>query len=234
MKEVAKAQVMQVVKKMINNDVENKDIGWQVEQTTHNSPIGVADCYPIIQEIAQGNSGQTRIGDRITPKRLVVKGELCCNPAYNPDTKPMLVRVIIACQKNQKVSTATNTQTDVDHLLMSGDPVTPETNFDGTRQALFYPVNSNKFRSYYDRIFTVCPTSSASGFPLANEVKRISYRFKQLPSHFSFDQGSGDAVNNFAPFLAIGYAYADGTVPDTGIVTRIATSFHSMLTYEDA
>lgn len=234
MKEVAKAQVIQVVKKMINNDVENKEIGWQVEQTTHNSTITVADCAPIIQTISNGNDGQSRVGDRITPKRLTVKGVLACNPAYNPDTKPMLVRVIIAAQKNQKVSTLTPTNTDTNHLLLSADPGAPEVNFDGTRQALFYPVNSNKFRSYYDRIFTVCPTSAASGFPLANEVKRFTYRFKQMPTHFSFDQGSGDAVNNFAPFLAIGYAYADGSLPDTGIVTRIATSVYSQLSFEDA
>lgn len=234
MKDQQKAQVLKLMKTMINRGREDKEAGWRIDDNLHNSAITAADCYSVIQDIGQGVDGSERVGDRIKPKSLVVRGDICINPGYNPDTRVMYVRVIIASQKNVKQSAGGALPIDTDHLLrpaLVGGPL--ETNFNGTVQALRYPVNNNKFRVYMDKVFKLVPTSQASGFPLVQSQFSFKKVFKQLPSSLTYDQGGGDYCNNFAPFLAVGYCYADGGAPDT-INQRVLTKIWSQLTYEDA
>lgn len=233
MKDQQKVQMMKLVKTLIDKGSENKEKGWIVEQTSHNSAITTADCYSIVQNIPEGTTGETRLGDRIKPKSLVVKGVVSLDPLFQPDTKPMYVRVIIATQKDIKLAGSTVGAVDTDHLLRSANAPASEVPFDGTRMALNYPVNNNKFRVYMDKTFLICPTASASGFPLTNSQFRFQKSFKQLPASLTYDAGSGDYNNNFAPFIAVGYAYANGSAPDT-TSTRINTSIHSILTFEDS
>lgn len=234
MKDQAKAQVMKLMRTLIDKNTENKECGWLVEQASHNSPITVADCYSIIKNIPEGTSGNTRLGDKIRPKSLVVRGVVSLNPGFQPDTKPLYVRVIIATQKDVKVAGSTTTTVDADHLLRPADAALgSEVAFDGTRTTLNFPVNNNKFRVYMDKIYALCPTSAASGFPLNQYAFRFQKKFKKLPASLTYDAGNGDYCNNFAPFLAVGYCYQDGSAADT-LTTRISTSIHSILGFEDA
>ena len=104
MKDGTKAGVLALVKKMIAKDTENKFIGWKLEEDViHNSPIGPADCVPVIQQIVTGTTAQQRIGDRVKPKYLTVKGVI----SFNPDqplntTQNFLVRVVILAQKEHQ------------------------------------------------------------------------------------------------------------------------------------
>jgi len=219
---------------MIDKNTEDKEVGWTVEATSHNSAIGAADCQPIIRNIPEGTDGESRLGDRIKPKRLVVTGVLALDPNHQPDTKPMICRVIIASQKDIKVATSvTAGNVDTNHLLRPAFNGAPEVAFTGVRAALNYPVNDNKFKVYMDKTFTFCPTSAASGFPLNMAQYKFRKVIKKLPASFSYDAGNGDFANNFAPFLAIGYAYPDGSAADV-TNTRIITSVHSKLHFEDA
>lgn len=234
MKDLQKAQVMKLMRTLISKDTENKEVGWRIDDHLHNSPITANECYSIVQDIPEGTDGDTRLGDRIKPRRLVVQGDVCINPEYNPDTRVMYVRVIMASQKNWKQAGSTTGNIDTAHLLRPADAtVGSETNFDGTITKLRYPVNDNKFRVYYDKVFKLIPTSSASGFPLLQAQFSFKKVFKKLPASFTFDAGAGDYPNNFAPFIAIGYCYADGSLPDT-TQTRVQTRVWSKLTYEDA
>lgn len=219
---------------MISKDAENKEAGWRIDDNLHNSAITAADCYSVIQDIGEGTGGSERLGDRIKPKSLVVRGDIHINPGYNPDTRVMYVRVIIASQKNVKQSAAGALPIDADHLLrpaLTGGPT--ETNFNGQIAALRYPVNDNKFRVYMDKVFKLVPTAAASGFPLVQSQFSFTKKFKQLPASLTYDEGGGDFCNNFAPFVAVGYCYADGGVPDT-INQRVQTHIWSKLTYEDS
>lgn len=233
MKDTQKAQVMKMMRTLISKEAENKEVGWRVDDNLHNSAISSAECYSIIQDLPEGTDGQSRLGDRVKPKRLVVQGDVCINPGYNPDTRVMYVRVIIATQKNIKQAGATAGAVDTDHLLRPGTFGTAETNFDGTLAKLRYPINDNKFKVYYDKVFKLIPTSTASGFPLLQSQFSFKKVFKKLPASLTYDEGSGDYNNNFAPFIAIGYCYADGGVPDT-VNQRVQTKVWSKLTYEDA
>lgn len=235
MRDTQKAQVVRLMRKMISGQVENKEVSWRVDDNLHNSPITANDCYSIIKNIPEGNTSYQRDGDRIKPKFLMVSGDVSVNPGYNPDTRVMYVRVIVASQKNTKQSAAgVVAGIDTDHLLRSGDAtIGAETNFDGTLTKLRYRVNDNKFRVYFDKVFRLCPTSAASGFPLTDNQFSFQIGTTKLPANLSFDEGAGDYPNNFAPFLAIGYCYADGGVPDT-LNSRIITKVSSKLIYEDA
>lgn len=217
----------------MDKNTENKEIGWTVEEARHNSAIGVGDCYSIINAIPEGTDGQSRLGDKIKPKSLTVKGVIALDPDFQPDTKPMYVRVIIASQKDVKVAGTTAVSVDAGHLLRPGDTASPEVAFDGNRMRLNYPVNDNKFRVYMDKVYLLCPTASASGFPLTHAQIRFQKKFKQLPASLIYDAGNGDYNNNFAPFIAVGYAYADNSAPDV-LATRVNTSIHSKLAFEDA
>jgi len=217
---------------MIHQNAENKEVGWQIQSDTmHNSGITNADLVPIVPQIAPGTDGSTRIGDKVKPLRLTVKGIV--SVAENPDTTPFYVRVMMLSQKDVKVGAKVGTDTDPAHLLRTAIPGASEIAFQGNREELNYYVNDNKFKVYYDKQFLITPASAASGNPQKGSQFKFSKTFKSLPAHFSFDEGNGNWVNNFAPFFAIGYAYANGNAPDT-VTTRISCDAYARLTYEDA
>ena len=218
---------------MMAKGTENKEVGWRIDDNLHNGPIGAAECYSIIQDLPQGVDGESRVGDRVKPKSLELWGDITLNPNYNPDTRAIYVRVIIASQKSVKQSTAGAVAgIDTAHLLRSGIAGAAETNFDGTITSLRYPLNDNKFRKYHDRVYKLLPTG-AGGFPLLQAQFSFKKALKSLPASLTYDAGAGDYCNNFAPFFAVGYCYADGSPADIA-QQRIQTRVWSKLTYEDA
>jgi len=218
---------------MIGKEVENKEIGNNMEVlVAHNSAIGNADLIPIIPQIASGTTGTTRLGDRVKPKALKVRGIVSVRPESPTLTHaPIYVRVVILAQKDVKVGAAVNTQADTAHLLRPAAAAGNEVAFLGNRNELQYPINNNKFRVYMDKVFLLAPSTGVEAQPQASF--RWSYTFKQLPATLSYDEANGDWANNFAPFYGIGYCYADGSSPDA-ITTRLITDTYSILSFEDA
>jgi len=237
-----KAGITDIVKTLLGRKTENKAVGWKVEDSVaHNSPIGAADCYPLVQQIQQLDvtggisSAVQRIGDKIQPKSLRVRG--CISLRSSQDTiQNLYVRVLILAQKDIKVgSQVAGGSVNANALLrpMFNTPAgADQAAFGGTTQNLLQPVNTDLFRVYYDRIHKLCPASNAT---VENTMGSYtwSYDFKSLPANLTYDEGNADWANNFAPFVAIGYAYADGTSPDTA-TTRIVSNTYSLLTFEDA
>lgn len=228
---------------MLARSVENKVIGWQVENgVLHNQPIGSADCEPLIQEIkpidsTTGNTSQQRMGDRITPKSLVVKGIVTLNQTQpTASNQPLYVRVIIAQQKDVKNSGNVFTNIDTSHLLHpafdgTGNDQVP---FTGATPELHYPINKNKFRVYMDKIIRLAPVvSQTSVEEHPRYTATYKYTFKSLPTALTYDDGAGNYCNNFAPFVALGYAYTDGS-SENSTFTRVKHYCFSQLTFEDA
>jgi len=229
-----KAQMTTIAKRAVARAIPNKVVGFVLEnQVNHNSALLGADMNAVIQQITVGADQWNREGNRIKPKSLVVRGVLSQKPDY-PDTQALYVRVVIAQQKSVRSVSNFNTL-DPQHLLKPNLGAGPqEIPFSGNHIELNYPINRDMFRVYMDKIILLTPTeSAAAGDPRTGSTKRWSYRFKQLPSSLTFDQGGGDFPNNFAPFCAIGYAYANGTAPDT-LTTRVTHSVFSQLSFEDA
>lgn len=239
-----KAGVKAIVKKMLDRKVQDKRVGFQVENRVfHNSAISAADCRPLIDQIipidsALGNVDQQRNGDKIALKYMRVKGILALSPTAQTSTQTLYVRVLLLAQKDIKVGAQVVAGTVDTAYLLSPDYNTglgaDQIAFSGNTENIYTPINTDKFRVYYDRVFKLCPATNAT---VQNEMNAVrwSYTFKKskLPVNLTYDAGNGDWANNFAPFLAIGYAYADGIAPDT-VTTKIVSHCDSQLVFEDA
>jgi len=237
MRDTQKVQTLQLVKRMIAKEAENKATGVVVENAVlHNSSITSADCVPVIPEIKQGDSAEQRIGDRVKSKTLTVRGTLALNGGLTGGfiNVPIQVRVMILSQKDIKLgSSVVALGVAANNLLKPSIDALPETNFSGTTINATMPVNRDLFRVYYDRTFTLCGPA-ASGIEAINRfVANWSYRFKSLPASLTYSGNSGDWANNFAPFLAIGYSYPDGASPDVTSLRLVSTTF-AKLDFEDA
>lgn len=209
-------------------------IGNNVElDVLHNSPIGALDCIPLVPTIAMGTESYNRIGDRLKPKALNVKGVV----SLTPDTaiqKDIYVRICILSQKNVKTgSQVLASAVDTQHLLKPNNPAIPNQAFTGDTARINYPLNTDLFRVYMDKTIKLTFSASTGVESMHRQSQRWSYRFKSLPAALTFDDGNGDWANNFAPFLAIGYAFCDGTAPDI-VTTRLYSSCFAQLVFEDA
>lgn len=237
-----KAGITDIVKTLLGRKTENKGVGWTIENSVvHNSSIGTADCQPLIQQIGQldvttgVSSAVQRIGDKIQPKSLRVRGVISLL-GNQSTTQTFYVRVLILAQKDIKVGSQVNTAVNSAALLrpmLNTAPGADQVAFSGTTQSLMYPVNADLFRVYYDKIIKVCATNDGAVEENPHRCFTWSYNFKALPANLTYDEGNGDWANNFAPFVAVGYAYADGTGPDVA-TTRIVSNTYSLLTFEDA
>lgn len=233
LKDGTKAAVLRVVRGLISKNMENKQRGFILEQNVvHNAPITDADVVPIIGSITEGNSSLERDGDKIKPKSLVVRGVISTNPAYNPDNKPMFVHIYILTAKDRKTNALVQAGVGMSDFLKPNIGGTTQVAFDGSTQRGMYPVNSEKFKVYYQTRLLLAPGSAGAG-TREFEALRWRYVFKSLPASLTFDEANGDDPNNFAPFLVIGYTYADGTVGET-LQTRVISNAFSQLTFEDA
>jgi len=239
MRDQQKAQMLTLVKRMISRHSENKTVGYVVENAVvHNGSIIAADCEPLIGEIAQGNDSFNRQGDRISPKRLTVRGTISLNSGITGGLTqtPVQVRVLLLTQKDIKIGQQViSNAVDTAHLLEPNIAVANEVDYSGATLNHLFPVNKDLFTVYYDKTFTLNGGAQASGSVEAVNRYSVNWSktFKKLPSTLTFDNGNGDWVNNFAPFLAIGYSYPDGSSPDT-TTRRIVSTCYARLDFEDA
>jgi len=216
-------------------------IGNLVEdEVLHNSPIGAADCEPLVPEIppidaSTGSTARQRIGDKITPKLLKVKGVVSLNLTSPPTGRSdIYARIIIATQKDVKTGSAIlggGISTNV--LLRPGyGGSANEVPFAGNLPELMYDINKDKYRVYMDKVVKLTQYQEGAVEQDGRYSARYSYTFKQLPSTLTFDEENGNWPNNFAPFIAVGYCYSDGTAPDT-VATKLVHTCYSQLQFED-
>lgn len=232
-----KKAVQKIVKQTIARATENKLIGWLSEiNTAHNSPIGAADCVPLVQQIATGTSAQQRVGDRIKPKSLRLRGVVSFMTDTANTNQNLYVRLIIASQKNIKVgSEVVAGGVDASHLLRPGYVGGDQIAFSGVTRNLYEPLNKDLFRVYMDKVIKLAPAAITGGGKEQQPMysARYSFRMKQLPSFLTYDDGNGDWANNFAPFFCMGYAFSDGQ-SDLPTYTRLINNCSAFLEYEDA
>lgn len=229
---------------MIAREAENKCIGNAIEYNVlHNSPIGSADCRAIIPQIgpigiggAGVNTSAQRMGDRVKPKSLVVKGTVSLSLDSATTQRDIYVRVLILAQKDIKNGGQVNAgAVDTAHLLRTGFVVAAQNQvaFQGYTMDHQYQVNKDKFRVYMDKRIKLTPAAATGIESNARYSATWTYRFKQLPASLTWDEGSGDWANNFAPFLCLGYSYTDGTGPDL-VTTKVVSNAYSRFEFEDA
>lgn len=224
---------------MISKKAENKLIGNLVEdEVLHNSAISSADCEPIVPEIAPldastGSTARMRVGDRISPKYLTVQGVVSLNEAATGGND-IYARVIIASQKDVKTGAAIlGGGISANVLLRPGYGATAnETQFAGNTADILYDINRDKFKVYYDRTVKLTQRKSSGVEADGRQSFQYGYVFKDLPASLTFDEENGNWPNNFAPFVAVGYCYADGQAPDV-VATKLTHTCYSQFQFED-
>lgn len=226
------------MKKTLDAKIEDKHIVWGVSNDSHNSSITNADCYPLVNTIAQGVGDGYRIGEKLTPKYLKVTVRVALDYNYmannggtGVDLSPLQCRVIAFTQSDVKVGSSSS-PLDTAHLLRTGVGASAYT---GSWVDNLVPINTDKFKVLKDKLIKLVPMtnqpSDAQGiFP--NSFTQFTFKVK-CPKYFKYDITTGDWPNNFAPWICLGWS-APGSGPTYTLQTPVHMDVISHFVYEDA
>jgi len=208
--------------------------------------------------VSQGVGINKRIGDRIKPISLRVKGllswqpnpgqEITGSPQYYSGSAEIEIRMMVISSRTVK-SYDLLSQIDPATLLNAGSGPIP---YDGSQCVSFYPINPLDFTVHHDKRIRLNkpigvppyddngeghPTNYAGSMAAntqSNMCKPIDFTVK-LPSHILYPSDSSNVASNFAPILVFGY-----TIPSSlGLGQNqnknwAVFSYTSVLHYEDA
>lgn len=237
---MAKA-VRKIAKQVVRSQAETKFATVRLESNVvHNSAISSGDLLPILPRIPTGEDDWQRVGDTIRPTKLVIRGTVSQDRTYANDNKVLLVRIVVLSAKATKNRVATTSLfgTFASELLhpnlTDGSTVTQVKAFNGDQNDLHYPINTDAFIVHYDKIHRIACCKGDEDTAVEENPAGF-FRWKKsikLPAKLTYDPQQIDP-NNFCPFYAIGYAYADGTGADT-VTTRIVSNTDCTLFYKDS
>lgn len=222
------------VKKLIGRTQETKYVTKNVEtNVVHNSQISAPDMIPILPTCNQGTDDFQRVGDTIRPNRLHIRGLISIDNSQTTGNQVLYVRVLVLNPRNAKSYATSVSQypTYANSLLkMNLDSGTAFTPFVGNQVDLNYKPNPDLFTVLYDKIFKISPSKDGIEENPASCV-RWSKNLK-IPRVLHYQDGL-NTPQNYAPFYALGYVYADGTGPDV-LSTKIITTTDCTMFYKDA
>jgi len=226
-----------IAKQVVKGQSETKFATAVLENNiVHNSAISGGDFLPILPRIPQGTDDWNRVGDTIRPTKLVIRGLVSMDRTYANDNKVVLVRIVVLSSKATKNRVATTSLfgTYSGELLHPNlDSGTQVKAFTGDQNDLHYPINTDLFIVHYDKIHRIAMVAADGGSLEENPAGYFRWKKTiKVPAKLTYDVGQVDP-NNFCPFYAVGYAYADGTSPDT-VTTRILSNTDCTLFYKDS
>lgn len=237
----ARKAVTRVVKSVLSRNEETKHVGQQVVNAAFNQTISSAsECYRILPDVTEGTAGHQRIGDKIKPKYLIVKGHIQIDDSYTGTyLPPSTLRVMLLTQRNIKLSTDIASRADIGHLLQDNVGTDVARAFGANMFDTLAPINKNLFTVLMDRKFKM-REHQASQLGNANTVvvqgtqRTITFQKKiKCPATLHFDDGSGNTPNNFAPFFCMG-AVSDDNSGAISLSTPYRATILSELYFTDA
>lgn len=217
-------RVAAVVKRVLSRQTEVKHVGANVVDAAFNSSISASsECYPVIPPVGEGTAGHQRIGDKIRPKYLIVKGHLQYDHGFQGNfAPPSTVRVMILTQKNIKIASDVSGRADVDHLLKDNIGTDTGRAYTGSMFDNLAPINKDLFNVLMDRKFKMLPqlyeglgnTQDTNTKTLSGTQRTYTFTKKiKCPATLYYDDGNGSIANNFAPFVCMGAVTDDGSGP---------------------
>lgn len=235
---VRREKLKGLVNKIISGNSETKVVSYRVQQNTvHNSGITTPDVARLIPAIGRGEESYQRDGDEVTPVSLFVKGRISMDRNYATDNRVLLARVMMISNKSDKYfPSALSKFTGADLLRPSDESGLEFGPFAGNPLDVYYPINEEVYRVHYDKVFKIAPckgTLEAGGVEENPSSEAYFSTEIDLPKKLTFPESVDPIVpNNAAPFLVIGYAFADGTGPDL-VATRLISNVVSILKFKD-
>lgn len=215
------------VKRMISKRMENKLAGQVLTVPTTpfiNTP-GV--FLPLLPSIAQGDTDNQREGNKVFPRRLRVAITVAYlrSPSTPIQSNSILYRILaVSDKKFNHIPIALN-QTDASHLLDSG---TGEHAYLARIEDYLAPVNSECYKVHKDIRGKI-----SFGTDEVNMYNTYTHVFTiNCPKVLSYNDNQ-TFPTNFAPMLAVGYSFADGTIP-TDQFNPMNVTLQTTLYYEDA
>lgn len=242
---VTKSQLYRAIRR----NVETKVATALGSFTGYNSAISATgDFQTLLPTIAQGTGQNQRIGVKVKPLKLVIRGYWCYNSdaisnnVYYQQASMLGVRHMIFQDKTTKFYS--NGIYNYNLLDAGGAPTT----YNGTVINHLLPHNSDQFHFFYDKSSKILKpfgyTNSVTSLQ-ANDISSfhssmyhpfvITLTAKDMPANLIFDDtpSSSNYPLNFAPHMALGYCDLMNKSADTA-VTRVAMDWTATLYYEDA
>lgn len=234
-----KKKVLQVIK----SQVETKQAYLTQTPIDFNSGINASgDCLKIIPNITRGSADNNRIGDQIRAQKINIRAILQMLPQGNNQAASvckLACRVMIVTPKGYPnwATASANTATWMPTLLKKGGTVT---SFTGDISDLYAPGNTDAITFHYNKVHYFnqpWATSTASSIALdqSHLVKFLKINLKCRNRLVKYDDNtdSGLTPTNLGYFMLVGYAFVDGTAPDT-LSTRVRLQYDAIFDYEDA
>lgn len=243
--------VTALVKKEIHKSAEDKYVTkfqatYPIAQTKTAGLNSINDFIDLMPYIPTGNAANERVGNRVTPKSLVVNITISMTGAPTTNSADnLLARLFVLTHKTYKDSASFYADADPTTLLMvDGNTLVPYKGLPGDEH---WRVNRREWTVHCDKVlkcqrgFGLLP-QAANPTPWIgdqiylspNNVHRVTVKIP-LPKEFMFVNDTTVQPTNFFPVLAIGYnSPQESTVPTMGEMDyRIAVSHVSHLVYED-
>jgi len=241
--------VKQYVKTTMKREEETKRCSDVYGITSFNSGItGSGDFIDILPTITLGTAENNRIGSSIRPVKLVIRGYVSyvTNSFASgiTDARMLGVRLFCFSDKTQPCYTTNLSAGSNFNILDQGGA---SASFTGTITNYLTPHNSDQFKWYADKSWVMMKPfgttnnttpSPTNAIPAWNSTVfrpfTITIKGSQMPATLKFDNTiSVGAPVNFAPFMALGYADLQNSLPDT-VTQQIEMSYVSTLYYKDA
>ena len=210
-----------------------------------------SEIYQLLPDTKQGNDDYTRIGNRISPTKVWVNGQIVlCPPA---DLSSYDITFHMFCLTARSIKTLANySSIPITSLLNDGQG--NNTDFDGTLSHSLLPVNTDeftvlhhkkiRFNKVYGYVNTVLDALPGTPGNSQNYPSKILHDFHfniKTPKTLIYDNRSSTVPVNFAPFLVCGWVLnsANGnTAPVSGTpptqVVLCATQARVHMRFKDA
>lgn len=216
-----------------------------VTRTSFTSAItSTAELYNLVPLNSQGVDEYNRVGNRISPTRLWINGQICLQRYDDLGAYDISVHMFVLTCKTVK-DIANYTAIPIGDLLKNGQGT--NVGFDGTQSATVYPINTDLFHVLHHKVIRMkrsygyvneISTGSASNnqTSVASNTQFVPYKMNiKCPKTFVYEAAANSNPINFAPFLCIGWVRNDSlgqTAPNA--TANVMVTCRSHLEYTDA
>ena len=240
-----KVATVGMVKKMIAGRIEKKfytlassNVAVTIQNNTAPAlGAGCIDCLPVL---VQGSTSSTRVGNRVSCKKSVIKGVMALQ-AYdaitNPYAGPVWVKQWLVSMRNNN---ATN-PTAADWLNFFKTNNT-STGFYGNSQDIVAPIDNDYWVCHKTRTFRLGATSNSASIPQATSVEfdntkctaTFSYSIGKHLSKLIYNDATSATALNKNLWLVTEPVYMTNNTASGGLVAPIKLTYNLQVNYEDA
>lgn len=244
---VAKA-VRKIARAVVRREAETKFVSVTKTANFNSSVSNSSECYPVCPPVPRGDEEYQRVGSKVRPRYLYVKGFVQYDKNYldtagfSQYLPPATCRLMILSQRNLGSNGQIPTDVDVNSLLKSNDLASPGPfAYTGSLLDNVTPINKDTFKVHMDRkikfnwnLHVSYPGggNSTDAMMAGNDRSKYFTARIKVPSVLHFDKDTGDDPIGFAPFFCFGAVCDDGSTAWTNAPFKV--TWVSTLYYDDA